>query len=135
MTKKKPFSTSCFDQSSYTSSSLSHTLSLPVPVPEALDAYINVSKTILKQGEALTVNCTVQGVELVLFSWETPNHEVSRSEAEQDLLFGFPFVITLEIHVVALIASRCRDTPRFLSLCEIVLETHGDGVVMNGFRV
>ncbi|XP_039975631.1 platelet-derived growth factor receptor beta isoform X2 [Xiphias gladius] len=45
-------------------------------VPEAIDAYVNASKTVLKQGEPLTVNCTVHGVELVFFSWDIPNREV-----------------------------------------------------------
>uniref|UniRef100_A0A3Q4H9B1 receptor protein-tyrosine kinase n=1 Tax=Neolamprologus brichardi TaxID=32507 RepID=A0A3Q4H9B1_NEOBR len=44
-----------------------------IVVPEAIDAYINASKTVLKQGEPLTVNCTVHGVELVNFSWDIPN--------------------------------------------------------------
>ncbi|XP_019109315.2 platelet-derived growth factor receptor beta [Larimichthys crocea] len=44
-----------------------------IVVPEAIDAYINASKTVLKQGEPLTVNCTVHGVELVFFSWDLPN--------------------------------------------------------------
>uniref|UniRef100_A0A3B4YXK0 receptor protein-tyrosine kinase n=1 Tax=Stegastes partitus TaxID=144197 RepID=A0A3B4YXK0_9TELE len=43
--------------------------------PEAMDIYINASKTVLKQGEALTVNCTVHGVELVMFSWDIPNRD------------------------------------------------------------
>uniref|UniRef100_A0A8C4GL34 receptor protein-tyrosine kinase n=1 Tax=Dicentrarchus labrax TaxID=13489 RepID=A0A8C4GL34_DICLA len=46
-----------------------------IVVPEAIDAYINASKTVLKQGEPLTVNCTVHGVELVYFSWDIPNGE------------------------------------------------------------
>uniref|UniRef100_A0A3B4AYB0 receptor protein-tyrosine kinase n=1 Tax=Periophthalmus magnuspinnatus TaxID=409849 RepID=A0A3B4AYB0_9GOBI len=46
-----------------------------IVVPEAIDAYINASKTVLKQGEPLTVNCTVHGVELVYFSWDIPNRE------------------------------------------------------------
>lgn len=74
------------------------TLSLPVSVPEAIDAYINASKTVLKQGEPLTVNCTVHGVELVFFSWDLPNAAVRRSEAEQALLFSFPFMITFRPH-------------------------------------
>lgn len=61
--------------------------SLPASVPEDIDAYVNASKTVLKQGEALTVNCTVQGVELVYFSWDIPNRDVSRRWAEQVLLF------------------------------------------------
>uniref|UniRef100_A0A672J2P1 receptor protein-tyrosine kinase n=1 Tax=Salarias fasciatus TaxID=181472 RepID=A0A672J2P1_SALFA len=47
-----------------------------IVVPDAIDAYINASKTVLKQGEPLTVNCTVHGVELVFFSWDIPNGEV-----------------------------------------------------------
>ncbi|XP_068596390.1 platelet-derived growth factor receptor beta [Brachionichthys hirsutus] len=47
-----------------------------IVVPEAIDAYINASKTVLKHGEPLTVNCTVHGVELVFFSWVVPNREV-----------------------------------------------------------
>lgn len=60
---------------------------LPASVPEDIDAYVNASQTVLKQGEPLTVNCTVQGVELVLFSWDIPNRDVSRRGAEQVLLF------------------------------------------------
>jgi hypothetical protein len=51
-----------------------------VLVPETIDAYINASKTVLKQGEPLTVNCTVHGVELVFFSWDYPNRDVSGRE-------------------------------------------------------
>lgn len=47
------------------------------PVPEVLDAHINASKTVLKQGEPLSLNCTAHGVELVFFSWEFPNKDVS----------------------------------------------------------
>lgn len=49
-------------------------------VPEALDAHINASKTVLKQGEPLSVNCTAHGVELVFFSWDYPNKDVSGSK-------------------------------------------------------
>ncbi|XP_029367799.1 platelet-derived growth factor receptor beta isoform X2 [Echeneis naucrates] len=51
-------------------------------VPEVIDAYVNASKTVLKQGEPLSVNCTVLGVELVYFSWDIPNSEV---EPETDV--------------------------------------------------
>ncbi|KAK9518020.1 hypothetical protein VZT92_023349 [Zoarces viviparus] len=57
-----------------------------IVVPEAIDAYINASKTILKQGEPLTVNCTVHGVELVFFSWDIPNREVVEVEPLTDFL-------------------------------------------------
>ncbi|KAK2849202.1 hypothetical protein Q5P01_009036 [Channa striata] len=45
-------------------------------VPEGIDTYINASKTVLKEGEALTVNCTVHGGQLVFFSWDFPSGEV-----------------------------------------------------------
>ncbi|XP_019937957.2 platelet-derived growth factor receptor beta [Paralichthys olivaceus] len=59
---------------------------LSITVPEAIDAYINVSKMVLKQGEPLTVNCTVHGVELVLFSWDIPNRELIEVEPHTDIL-------------------------------------------------
>lgn len=55
-------------------------------VPDNINAYMNASKTVLKQGEPLTVNCTVHDLELVSFSWDIPNREVSGSEATQALL-------------------------------------------------
>ncbi|XP_034546139.1 platelet-derived growth factor receptor beta [Notolabrus celidotus] len=57
-----------------------------IVVPEAIDAYVNASKTVLKQGESLTVNCTVQGVELVFFSWDIPNREINEVEPLTDVL-------------------------------------------------
>ncbi|XP_074529985.1 platelet-derived growth factor receptor beta [Halichoeres trimaculatus] len=57
-----------------------------IVVPDAIDAYINASKTVLKQGEPLTVNCTVQGVELVYFKWDFPNREVNDVEPLTDVL-------------------------------------------------
>ncbi|XP_056295842.1 platelet-derived growth factor receptor beta [Pseudoliparis swirei] len=57
-----------------------------IAVPEAIDAYINASKTILIQGEPLTVNCTVHGVELVYFSWDFPNRDVVDVEPLTDFL-------------------------------------------------
>ncbi|KAM6953402.1 platelet-derived growth factor receptor beta isoform 2-T2 [Aplochiton taeniatus] len=55
-------------------------------VPEALDPYINASKTVLKQGEPLTVNCTVHGVELVFFSWDYPSKDGYPIEPLMDVL-------------------------------------------------
>ncbi|KTG07032.1 hypothetical protein cypCar_00030481 [Cyprinus carpio] len=57
-----------------------------VPAPEALDPYINASKTVLKQGETLNVNCTVHGAELVYFSWDFPHKEVGDIEPLTDIL-------------------------------------------------
>lgn len=55
-------------------------------VPEALDVYINASKTILKQGETLTVNCTVHGVEIATFSWDIPGGDANKIEPLTDYL-------------------------------------------------
>uniref|UniRef100_UPI0037E75E15 platelet-derived growth factor receptor beta n=1 Tax=Semicossyphus pulcher TaxID=241346 RepID=UPI0037E75E15 len=57
-----------------------------IVVPGAIDAYVNASKSVLKQGEPLTVNCTVHGVELVYFSWDIPNREVIEVEPLTDVL-------------------------------------------------
>ncbi|KAG7465192.1 hypothetical protein MATL_G00173670 [Megalops atlanticus] len=46
-------------------------------VPDDIEPYINASKTVLKQGESLTVNCTIHGVQLVFFSWVYPYKEDS----------------------------------------------------------
>ncbi|KAJ8015321.1 hypothetical protein DPEC_G00024910 [Dallia pectoralis] len=59
---------------------------LSIHVPEALDPYINASKTVLKQGEPLMVNCTVHGVELVDFHWNYPNQDVEHIEPLTDFL-------------------------------------------------
>ncbi|XP_037531550.1 platelet-derived growth factor receptor beta [Nematolebias whitei] len=55
---------------------------ISVIVSEAIDPYIDASKTVLKQGEALSVNCTVHGVDLVLFSWDIPNTELIEVEPQ-----------------------------------------------------
>ncbi|KAF7702315.1 platelet-derived growth factor receptor beta [Silurus meridionalis] len=55
-------------------------------VPEALDTHINASKTVLKQGEPLSVNCTAHGVELVFFSWDFPNKDDGDVEILTDII-------------------------------------------------
>ncbi|XP_030621486.1 platelet-derived growth factor receptor beta [Chanos chanos] len=57
-----------------------------IVAPETIDAYINASKTVLKKGEALSVNCTVHGVELVFFSWDFPNKDAGDIEQLTDVL-------------------------------------------------
>ncbi|XP_029918075.1 platelet-derived growth factor receptor beta isoform X2 [Myripristis murdjan] len=57
-----------------------------IVAPEAIDAYINASKMVLKQGEPLTVNCTIHGVELAFFSWDYPNREDIGIEPLTDVL-------------------------------------------------
>ncbi|CAL8355137.1 unnamed protein product [Merluccius merluccius] len=59
---------------------------LSIAVPEAIEAYINVSKTVLKQGEPLAVNCTVHEVQLADFYWDYPTREVSPVEEQTDVL-------------------------------------------------
>uniref|UniRef100_A0A3Q1ETU5 receptor protein-tyrosine kinase n=1 Tax=Acanthochromis polyacanthus TaxID=80966 RepID=A0A3Q1ETU5_9TELE len=51
---------------------------LSIAVPDALDVYINASKMILKQGEMLTVSCTVHGVEIANFSWDIPGGDANK---------------------------------------------------------
>ncbi|XP_064181555.1 platelet-derived growth factor receptor beta [Anguilla rostrata] len=55
-------------------------------VPENLEPHVNASKTVMKQGEPLTVHCTIKGVELVLFSWEYPRMESLELEPLTDVL-------------------------------------------------
>ncbi|XP_010895133.2 platelet-derived growth factor receptor beta isoform X1 [Esox lucius] len=59
---------------------------LSIIVPEALDPYINASKTVLKQGESLTVTCTVHGVDLVSFFWTYPNQDMEHVKPTTDVL-------------------------------------------------
>uniref|UniRef100_A0A3B5KVI0 receptor protein-tyrosine kinase n=1 Tax=Xiphophorus couchianus TaxID=32473 RepID=A0A3B5KVI0_9TELE len=60
---------------------------ISIIVAEDINPYINSSKTVLKQGEPLTINCTVHGVELVDFSWDIPHTAVSRSGMHSCLTF------------------------------------------------
>ncbi|KAK5864853.1 hypothetical protein PBY51_016060 [Eleginops maclovinus] len=57
-----------------------------IAIPEAIDVYINASNTVLKQGEPLTVNCTVHGVEIAFFSWDIPKSEDYEIEPLTDVL-------------------------------------------------
>uniref|UniRef100_A0A673GHB4 receptor protein-tyrosine kinase n=1 Tax=Sinocyclocheilus rhinocerous TaxID=307959 RepID=A0A673GHB4_9TELE len=69
--------------------------------PEALDPYINASKTVLKQGETLNVNCTVHGAELVFFLWDIPDINVSGLKIKL-----FVFMIFLIENVSALLGEN-----------------------------
>ncbi|XP_043983991.1 platelet-derived growth factor receptor beta isoform X2 [Gambusia affinis] len=55
---------------------------ISIIVAEDINPYINSSKTVLKQGEPLTINCTVHGVELVFFSWDIPRTAVVKAEPQ-----------------------------------------------------
>ncbi|KAJ8383630.1 hypothetical protein AAFF_G00216010 [Aldrovandia affinis] len=58
-------------------------------VPDAIDAFINASKTVLKQGEPLTVNCTVRGADIVFFNWDYPQKKMGKQiEPLTDFLSG-----------------------------------------------
>lgn len=37
---------------------------------------LTVSSSVLKQGEVLTVNCTVKDIEMVFFTWDFPRKQV-----------------------------------------------------------
>ncbi|KAK6305688.1 hypothetical protein J4Q44_G00244680 [Coregonus suidteri] len=45
-------------------------------VPKSMNTFMTLSKTVLKQGEALMVNCTVEKVAIVYFRWEFPRKEI-----------------------------------------------------------
>ncbi|XP_073336235.1 platelet-derived growth factor receptor beta-like [Pagrus major] len=44
-------------------------------VPKVMEVDLTVSSSVLKQGEALIVNCTVKDTEMVFFSWDFPRKE------------------------------------------------------------
>ncbi|XP_020510949.3 platelet-derived growth factor receptor beta-like isoform X1 [Labrus bergylta] len=44
-------------------------------VPQQMEVELTVSSVVLKQGEDLTVNCTVRDTELVFFTWDFPRRE------------------------------------------------------------
>ncbi|XP_067313071.1 platelet-derived growth factor receptor beta [Pseudorasbora parva] len=73
--------------------------------PEALDPYINASKTVLKQGEALNVNCTVHGVQLVFFTWDFPNKDTGDIEPLTDVLSSMSMRSFLNITDISLARS------------------------------
>uniref|UniRef100_A0A671KU48 receptor protein-tyrosine kinase n=1 Tax=Sinocyclocheilus anshuiensis TaxID=1608454 RepID=A0A671KU48_9TELE len=77
--------------------------------PGALDPYINASKTVLKQGEMLNVNCTVHGVELVFFSWDFPHKDVGDIEPLTDVLSSMSMRSCLNITDVSLARSGQYD--------------------------
>ncbi|XP_062404923.1 platelet-derived growth factor receptor beta [Sardina pilchardus] len=52
-----------------------HVYSIIVPI--GMNVYVNASRTVLKSGESVSVNCTQHGAELVHFHWDYPNNEVT----------------------------------------------------------
>ncbi|XP_068436082.1 platelet-derived growth factor receptor beta-like isoform X2 [Clinocottus analis] len=46
-----------------------------IVVPKVMEVDLSVSSRVLKQGEVLTVNCTVKDTEIVFFSWDFPRRQ------------------------------------------------------------
>lgn len=46
-----------------------------IVVPKVMEVDLTVSSNVLKQGEALTVNCTVKDTDMVFFSWDFPRRQ------------------------------------------------------------
>ncbi|XP_042338170.1 platelet-derived growth factor receptor beta-like, partial [Plectropomus leopardus] len=46
-----------------------------IVVPKVMEVDMTVSSSVLKQGEVLTVNCTVRDTEMVFFSWDFPRRQ------------------------------------------------------------
>ncbi|XP_044078459.1 platelet-derived growth factor receptor beta-like isoform X2 [Siniperca chuatsi] len=46
-----------------------------IVVPKVMEVDLTVSSTVLKQGEVLTVNCTVKDTEMFFFSWDFPRRQ------------------------------------------------------------
>lgn len=44
-------------------------------VPQVMEVDLSVSSSVLKQGEVLTVNCTVTDTEMVFFTWDFPRRQ------------------------------------------------------------
>lgn len=44
-----------------------------------MEVDLEVSSSVLKQGEVLTVNCTVKDTDVVYFSWDFPRRQVAVS--------------------------------------------------------
>ncbi|KAL0993868.1 hypothetical protein UPYG_G00114940 [Umbra pygmaea] len=45
-------------------------------VPKSINALMTVSKSVLKKGEALMVNCTVKDAQIVYFTWDFPRKDI-----------------------------------------------------------
>lgn len=59
-----------------------------------MEVDLTVSSTVLKQGEVLTVNCTVKDTEMVYFFWDFPRKQVlvSVSTLTADFLSRAPLI-------------------------------------------
>uniref|UniRef100_A0A3P8RY41 receptor protein-tyrosine kinase n=1 Tax=Amphiprion percula TaxID=161767 RepID=A0A3P8RY41_AMPPE len=55
-------------------------------IPQVMEVDLSVSSSVLKQGEVLTVNCTVKDTEMVFFTWDFPRRQVPEIEPLTDFL-------------------------------------------------
>ncbi|MEQ2160309.1 hypothetical protein GOODEAATRI_032360, partial [Goodea atripinnis] len=46
---------------------------------KGMEVELSVSSQVLKQGEVLTVNCSVRDVDMVFFSWNFPRRQVAKA--------------------------------------------------------
>ncbi|XP_034034116.1 platelet-derived growth factor receptor beta-like [Thalassophryne amazonica] len=46
-----------------------------IVVPKAMEVELTATESVLRQGENLTVNCTVKDIEMVFFSWNFPRRQ------------------------------------------------------------
>uniref|UniRef100_A0AAY4B6J5 receptor protein-tyrosine kinase n=1 Tax=Denticeps clupeoides TaxID=299321 RepID=A0AAY4B6J5_9TELE len=91
-----------------------------VYTPRSMKVYMTVSKTVLKQGESLVVNCTVRGAEIVYFDWEYPRLEVGEdigfknleklTDFKGDSVRSFLNISSTTLLDSGLYACRVRDT-------------------------
>uniref|UniRef100_A0AAY4B719 receptor protein-tyrosine kinase n=1 Tax=Denticeps clupeoides TaxID=299321 RepID=A0AAY4B719_9TELE len=84
-----------------------------VIAPRSMKVYMTVSKTVLKQGESLVVNCTVRGAEIVYFDWEYPRLEKNLeklTDFKGDSVRSFLNISSTTLLDSGLYACRVRDT-------------------------
>ncbi|KAK1875174.1 Platelet-derived growth factor receptor beta [Dissostichus eleginoides] len=46
-----------------------------IVVPQQVEVYLSVSRSVLKVGESLMVNCTVRDIDMVFFTWDFPRRQ------------------------------------------------------------
>uniref|UniRef100_A0A3P9DGX2 receptor protein-tyrosine kinase n=1 Tax=Maylandia zebra TaxID=106582 RepID=A0A3P9DGX2_9CICH len=84
---------------------------------------LTVSSSVLKQGEVLTVNCTVRDTEMVFFSWGFPRRQVPEIEPLTDFL---PNQIRSFVNITA---ATVADSGVYS--CTVQETTQGQTVVKN----
>lgn len=67
-----------------------HYLPVCLSVPKEMEVDLTVSSSVLRQGEVLTINCTVKDAEMVYFTWDFPRRQVPvyLSEYPSLLVYG-----------------------------------------------